>query len=173
MYGGNGFTRSNNATETNSKQIFSTSVPSLLRVNPWLRILCCLLCVLVASCNRDAGHRAPDSRTDAAAQLVAEVRDGASRLSHSQSDTLVLSVAPRTGVAGCPDGYRVEWRADSDRIPGMGVICTTGTRGYASIGYRDIVRVPRPLQVTKKNGEPLTVALHKREDGVVEVTALQ
>jgi hypothetical protein len=29
------------------------------------------------------------------------------------------------------------------------------------------------LQVTKRHDEPVTVALHKRTDGVIEVTALQ
>ena len=129
--------------------------------------------VLLGGCRTTPSNSAADTTGDAATRLVAEVRDGAARLTHSRSDTLVLSVSSRSSPGGCPDGYRVEWRADSDRIPGLGVVCTTGTRGYASIGYRDIVKVPRPLQVTKKSGEPLTVALHKRNDGVIEVTALQ
>jgi len=134
--------------------------------------LCLPVVLLVSGCNTAPGNATADVAGDAATRLVAEVRDGAARLTRSPSDTLVLSVASR-GPGGCPDGYRVEWRADSDRIPGLGIVCTTGTRGYASIAYRQIVKVPRPLQVTKKNGDPLTVALHKRTDGVIEVTALQ
>jgi hypothetical protein len=110
---------------------------------------------------------------DPATRVVHAVRDGAARLAGSRSDTLVLSVAPRSWPRGCPDGYRVEWRADSDRIPGLGVICTTGRGGYASISYRDVVKVPRPLQVTKAKGEPATIALRKRPDGTIEVVALQ
>ena len=67
----------------------------------------------------------------------------------------------------------MEWRADSDRIPGLGVICTTGSKGYATIGYRGFVNVPRPLQVTKAKGEPATIALRKGAGGAIEVTALQ
>jgi hypothetical protein len=129
--------------------------------------------VLISACSKPPKDELPAIGGDAASRLVAEVREGAARLTHSPSDTLVLSVASRSWTAGCPDGYRVEWRADSDRIPGLGVVCTTGTRGYATIAYRDVVKVPRPLQVTKRNGEPLTVALHKRTDGVIEVTAVQ
>jgi hypothetical protein len=110
---------------------------------------------------------------DAATRLVSAVRDGAARLARSPSDTLVLSVAWRAWPGGCPDGYRVEWRADSDRIPGLGVICATGARGYATIGYREFVKVPRPLQVTKAKGEPATIALRKRPDRTIEVVALQ
>jgi hypothetical protein len=110
---------------------------------------------------------------DAASRLVAAVGDGAARLRRSPSDTLVLSVAWRSWPRSCPDGYRVEWRADTDRIPGLGVICTTGTQGYAAIGYREFVKVPRALQVTKAKGEPATIALRKRPDGAIEVVALQ
>jgi hypothetical protein len=110
---------------------------------------------------------------DAATRVAAAVRDGAVRLKRSPSDTLVLSVASRSWPGGCPDGYRVEWRADSDRLPGLGIICTTGTRGYATIDYRAFVKVPRPLQVTKAKGEPATIALRKGLDGVIEVVALQ
>ena len=85
----------------------------------------------------------------------------------------MLSVALRSWPRGCPDGYRVEWRADSDRIPGLGVICATGGGGYATIAYRDAVKVPRPLQVTKAKGDPVTVALRKRSDGTIDVVALQ
>ena len=101
------------------------------------------------------------------------MRDGAARLQRSPSDTLVLSVGWRSWPGGCPDGYRVEWRADGDRIPGLGVICTTGRLGYAAISYRDFVRVPRPLHVTKAKGEPVAIALRKRTDGTIEVVALQ
>lgn len=110
---------------------------------------------------------------DASTRLVAAVRDGASRLARSPSETLVLSVAWRSSPGGCPDGYRVEWRADTDRIPGLGVICTTGSQGYATVGYREFVKVPRALQVTKAQGEPATIGLRKRTDGAIEVVALQ
>jgi hypothetical protein len=132
-----------------------------------------LLALCATACRPAPETVSVEISSDAASRLVAEVRDGAARLKSSPSDTLVLSVASHASAGGCPDGYRVEWRADSDRIPGLGVVCTTGTRGFASISYRGIVNVPRPLQVTKRNGEPLTVALHKRTDGVIEVTALQ
>jgi hypothetical protein len=110
---------------------------------------------------------------DAATRVADAVRDGALRLKRSPSDTLVLSVAARSWPRGCPDGYRVEWRADSDRLPGLGVICTTGTSGYASIDYRAFVNVPRPLQVTKAKGEPTTIALRKQANGTIDVVALQ
>jgi hypothetical protein len=110
---------------------------------------------------------------DSAARLVNAVRDGADRLKQSRSDTLVLSVSWRSWPGGCPDGYRVEWRADSDRLPGLGVICTTGTRGYASIDYRPFVKIPRALNVTKEKGEPTTIGLSKQADGTIAVVALQ
>jgi hypothetical protein len=110
---------------------------------------------------------------DSATRMVNAVRDGAARLKRSQSDTIVLSVAARSWPGGCPDGYRVEWRADADRLPGLGVICTTGTRGYATIAYRTVVKVPRPLHVTKEKGEPATIGLRKQPDGSIAVVALQ
>src|SRR4051794_32993742 len=110
---------------------------------------------------------------DAATRLDSAVRDGASRLRSSRSDTLVLSVVPRSWPGGCPDGYRIEWRADTDRIPGLGVICTTGSRGYATIDYRGIVMVPRKLDVTKAKDEPTTIALRKTPGGAIEVVALE
>ncbi len=123
------------------------------------------LALAVSGCDRVTG--------DAASRLVGAVRDGAARLKRSQSDTLVLSVAARSWPGGCPGGYRVEWRADNDRIPGLGVICTTGTSGYASIGYRDAVKVPGALQVTKAKGEPATIGLRKAGDGSIEVIGLR
>jgi hypothetical protein len=110
---------------------------------------------------------------DSAARLVNAVRDGADRLKQSRSATLVLSVAWRSWPGGCPDGYRVEWRADNDRLPGLGVICTTGTRGYASIDYRRFVKIPRALNITKEKGEPTTIGLSKQADGTIAVVALQ
>ena len=110
---------------------------------------------------------------DSATRVVDAVRAGATRLKASNSDSLVLSVAWRSWPNGCPDGYRVEWRADSDRIPGLGVICTTGRSGYATVAYRAFVTIPRPLQVTKQRGEPVTIALRKSSNGAVDVVALQ
>jgi hypothetical protein len=110
---------------------------------------------------------------DAASRMVNAVRDGADRLKRSSSNTFVLSVTPRSWPGGCPDGYRVEWRADTDRLPGLGVICTTGTRGYASIDYRTFVKVPRALNVTKSKGEPAAIALRKERDGTIAVVALE
>jgi hypothetical protein len=135
-----------------------------------MRRALCLSCVIVlglagGACQRVVG--------DAASRMVDAVRDGADRLKRSPSDTLVLSVAPRTWPGGCPDGFRVEWRADADRLPGLGVICTTGTRGYASIAYRAFVKVPRALQITKAKGKPATVALRKQPDGSIAVVALE
>jgi hypothetical protein len=86
---------------------------------------------------------------------------------------MVLSVAPRSWPGGCPDGYRVEWRADSDRLPGLGVICTTGTRGFASISYRPFLKVPRALNVMKSKDEPTAIALRKQADGSIAVVALE
>ena len=134
--------------------------------------LCLPVVLLGSGCKAVPREATADVTGDPASRLVAEVRDGAARLTRSPSDTLVLSVAPH-GAGGCPDGYRVEWRADSDRIPGLGIICTTGTRGYATIAYREIVKVPRPLQITKRNGEPVTIGMRKRADGAIEVVALQ
>jgi hypothetical protein len=128
-------------------------------------IVLVVLSLPVAACERVTG--------DSATRMVNAVRDGADRLKRSHSNTLVLSVAARSWPGGCPDGYRVEWRADTDRLPGLGVICTTGTRGYATIDYRAYVKVPRALQVTKEKGEPATIGLRKRLDGVIEVVALQ
>jgi hypothetical protein len=124
-----------------------------------------LALTMSAACDRLTG--------DAATRMVSAVRDGAARLKRSQSDTLVLSVAARSWPGGCPDGYRVEWRADSDRLPGLGVICTTGTSGYAAIDYRAFVKVPKALHVTKQKGEPAAIALHKWPDGTVEVVAVE
>jgi hypothetical protein len=110
---------------------------------------------------------------DAASRLVAAVQDAAARLARSPSDTLVLSVALRSWPRGCPDGYRIEWRADTDRIPGLGVICASDAVGYAAVSYRQFVSVPRALQVVKAKGEPVSIALRKRAGNIIEVVALE
>jgi hypothetical protein len=135
-------------------------------VRPWIGLA--LMIVLAAG-----GAACETLIGDSATRVAYAVRDGAARLKRSPSDTLVLSVAWRSWPDGCPDGYRVEWRADTDRIPGLGVICTTGRRGYATISYRDFVKVPRPLQVTKEKGEPVAVALRKLPGGTIAVVALE
>jgi len=71
--------------------------------------LVAVLAAAGAACNLLVG--------DAATRVADAVRDGAMRLKQSPSDTLVLSVASRSWPRGCPDGYRVEWRADTDRLP--------------------------------------------------------
>lgn len=110
---------------------------------------------------------------DSATRVAYAVRDGAARLQRSRSDTLVLSVAWRSWPDGCPDGYRVDLKADSDQYPGLGVVCTTGPRGYSTTYYRNFVKVPKSLQVTKEKGEPTTIALRKEADGTIALVALQ
>jgi hypothetical protein len=110
---------------------------------------------------------------DSATRVAYAVRDGAARLARSPSDTLVLSVAWRSWPDGCPDGYRVQWNADTDQFPGLSVICTTGRRSYSTTHYRNFVKVPRSLQVTKEKGEPVAIALRKLADGTIEVVAVQ
>jgi hypothetical protein len=142
-------------------------VAVVLTVRRWVSA-CSFVFVLAATgaaCDRLAG--------DSATRMVATVLDGAARLKRSPSETLVLSVVLREWPGGCPDSYRVEWRADTDRIPGLGVICASGARGYATIAYRGFVTVPRALQVVKGKGEPATIGLHKRADGTIEVVALE
>jgi hypothetical protein len=129
-----------------------------------------LACVVAMSL---AGGACERLTGDAASRLVDAARDGAARLRRSQSDTIVLSVAARSWPGGCPEGYRIEWRADTDRLPGLGVICLTGTRGYANIDYRPFVKIPAALNVTKGKGETATIALRKQSDGTIAVVALQ
>jgi hypothetical protein len=112
-------------------------------------------------------------QSDSATRVAYAVRDGAARLKRSRSDTLVLSVAWRSWPDGCPDGYRVNWKADTDQAPGLGVDCTTGGRSYGTTYYRSFVRVPKALQVAKEKGEPAAIALRKRPDGTIEIIALQ
>lgn len=111
--------------------------------------------------------------SDSATRIAYAVRNGTARLKASRSETLALSVGWRSWPDGCPGGYRVEWNADTHKNPGLGVICTSGKRGYSTTYYRNFVKVPRTLEATKEKGEPATIALHKLPDGTVEVTALQ
>jgi hypothetical protein len=112
--------------------------------------------------------------SDMATRLAYGVRDGAARLKRSPSDTLVLSVAWRSWPDGCPGGYRVVWNPDNDpTAAGIGVECTTDRHSYGTTYNRNFVTVTRSMQVTKEKGEPVTIALRKRADGVIEVIALQ
>jgi hypothetical protein len=52
-------------------------------------------------------------------------------------------------------------------------LLTADTASRASPPDRPFVKVPRALKVTETKGEPATIALRKRPDGVIEVTALQ
>jgi hypothetical protein len=111
--------------------------------------------------------------SDSATRIAYAVRDGAARLRRSSSETLVLSVAWQSWPDGCPGGYRVDWKADTDQYPGLGVVCATGPRGYGTTYYRNFVKVPARLQTAHERGEPTTIALRKSSDGTIEVIALQ
>ena len=143
----------------------STHVPSMIN-SGWFSFS--LLTVLALG-----GAACETLISDSATRVAYAVRDGAARLQRSRSDTLVLSVAWRSWPDGCPDGYRVDLKADSDQYPGLGVVCTTGPRSYGTTYYRNFVKVPKSLQVTKEKGEPATIALRKAADGTIAVVALQ
>jgi hypothetical protein len=111
--------------------------------------------------------------SDSATRIAYAVRDGAARLRRSRSETLVLSVDWRSWPDGCPDGYQVDWRADDDRYPGLGVACATSRRSYGTTYYRNFVKVPAHLQAAHEKGEPTTIALRKASNDTIEVIALR
>jgi hypothetical protein len=110
--------------------------------------------------------------SDSATRIAYAVRDGATRLRQSSSETLVLSVAWQSWPDGCPAGYRVEWLADADRNTGLGVSCEPGRRSYRTTDNRNVVQVPARLEAAHGKGEPTTIALRKSRDGTIEVVAL-
>ena len=111
--------------------------------------------------------------SDSATRIAYAVRDGAARLRGSKSGTLVLSVAWRSRPDGCPDGYRVEWRADGEKYPGLAVDCDTGRRSYGTTYYRTFVKVPNTLRVSHAKGDPTTIALRKAPNDAIEVVELR
>ena len=111
--------------------------------------------------------------SDSATRIAYAVRDGAARLRRSKSETLVLSVAWQSRPDGCPEGYRVEWRADGEKYPGLGVDCDTGRRSYSTTYYRNFVRVPYTLKVSHAKGDPTTIALRKAPNDIIEVIELR
>ena len=101
-----------------------------------LAIADCVLAAAGAGC--DMLHRRRGDRR----VVVHAVRDGAARLKRSPSDTLVLSVAARSWPGGCPGRLSRGVARRHRSAPGLGVICTTGTRGYATIDYRALRQGP-------------------------------
>ena len=69
--------------------------------------------------------------SDMATRLAYGVRDGASRLERSKSDTLVLSVAWRSWPDGCPGGYTVEWNPDDEIV----LMCRSGKRSGDALSF--------------------------------------
>jgi hypothetical protein len=135
-------------------------------MNPPVRIVALLA---LAAC----GGGCEMLTSDAATRIAYAARDGAARLQRSSSETLVLSVDWRSWPEGCPAGYRVEWAADTDQPPELGVACEQpGRRGYSTTSYRSFVKVPARLEVAKKRGEPVTIGLRK-SGGAIEVVALR
>ena len=129
------------------------------------------LTIIAALALASAGCEALGS--DAATRMAYAVRDGAARLRQSTSETLVLSVAWQSRPDGCPEGYRVEWRADGEKDPGLGVACDTGRPSYATTNYRAFVKVPNTLRVSHEKGDPTTIALRKAPNDAIEVVELR
>ena len=111
--------------------------------------------------------------SDSATRIAYAVRDGAARLRRSKSETLVLAVAWQSRPDGCPEGYRVEWRGDAEKYPGLGVDCDTRRRSYGTTYYRTFVRVPNTLRVSHAKGDPTTIALRKAPNDAIEVVELR
>ncbi len=113
--------------------------------------------------------------SDSATRLSFQIRDEAYALRHSGAKTRTFTHVPRAWPDGLTGDYRVEFPgtdvADGQR-PLMTAKSYDGPLWSSTTYHLNFVRVPQPLKVAHRKGEPTLVTLELRGD-TVYVTALK
>lgn len=130
------------------------------------------LAVLLAGCEQAFERIVSDSATRFAYQL----RDEAAALRTSGETTRTFVHAPARWPDGLTGDYRIEFSGPPEQEDGRRGLFTAksydGPLWSRTTYHLNYVRVPKPLKVAHRKGEPTVVTLELR-DGVVLVTALQ
>lgn len=131
-----------------------------------------LTTVLLAGCGRFFEVFVSDSAT----RLAYQIRDEAAALKRSGEKTRTFEHRPKPWPDGPAGDYRIECVGPPEPSDGRRAIMTAksydGPLWSSTTYHLNYVRVPQPLKVAHRKGEPTLVTLELR-DGTVLVTALK
>ena len=113
--------------------------------------------------------------SDSATRLAFQIRDEAAALRHSGATTRTFAHVPKAWPDGLAGDYRVEFpgtEVANGQRPLMTAKSYDGPLWSSTTYHLNFVRVPQPLKVAHRKGEPTLVTLELRDD-MVFVTALK
>ncbi len=114
--------------------------------------------------------------SDSATRLASQIRDEAAALRKSGLTRATFIHQPKTWPDGLTGDYRVEFVGPPGPTDGRRGLMTAksydGPLWSSTTYHLNFVRVPKPLVVAHRKGEPTLVTLEFR-DGVVYVTELK
>lgn len=114
--------------------------------------------------------------SDSATRFAYQLRDEAAALRRSGERTRTFVHWPKAWPDGLTGDYRIEFVGSAEQTDGRRGLMTAksydGPLWSGTTYHLNYVRVPRPLKVSHRKGEPTVVTLELRE-GVVLVTDLR
>ena len=114
--------------------------------------------------------------SDSATRLASQIRDEAAALRQSGEKSRTFTHVPASWPDGLAGDYRIEFTGPPEQTDGRRGLMTAksydGPLWSSTTYHLNFVRVPLPLKVAHRKGEPTLVTLELR-DGVVLVTALK
>jgi hypothetical protein len=114
--------------------------------------------------------------SDSATRFAYQLRDEAAALRASGTKSRTFTHVPATWPDGLSGDYRIEFVGPAELTDGRRGLMTAksydGPLWSSTNHHLNFVRIPLPLKVAHRKGEPTIVTLELR-DGVVHVTALR
>jgi len=114
--------------------------------------------------------------SDSATRFAYQLRDEAAALRHSGEKTRTFEHRPKSWPDGPAGDYRIEFAGTLEQTDGQRMILTAksydGPLHSTTTYHLNYVRVPLPLKIAHRKGEPTLVTLELR-DGTVYVTSMK
>lgn len=114
--------------------------------------------------------------SDSATRFAYQLRDEAARLRRSGQATRTYAHRPAAWPDGLTGDYRIEFIGPEEQTDGRRGLMTAksldGPLWSGTTYHLNYVRVPKPIKVAHRKGEPTIVTLELR-DGTVYVTELK
>ena len=114
--------------------------------------------------------------SDSATRFAYQLRDEAKALRASGKKSRTFTHVPASWPDGLSGDYRIEFVGPAEPTDGRRGLMTAksydGPLWSSTTHHLNFVRIPLPLKVAHRKGEPTIVTLELR-DGVVHVTALR
>jgi hypothetical protein len=114
--------------------------------------------------------------SDSATRLAYQIRDEAAALRRSGAKTSTFEHRPKAWPDGPAGDYRIEFVGPPEQADGRRGLMTAksydGPLWSRTTYHLNYVRVPLPLKVAHRKGEPTLVTLELR-DGTIYLTALK